>query len=83
MSKQFLKNQSMPTKACRCGRGTIYTRDRVLNAKIDGVDVCEECMVDYLVSKYELGTPGTPNICWGCGNNIGAGEEHWEECHLD
>ena len=80
MAKQMLKGQSMPTKKCRCGRGDIFTRQDSLNPKIDGVSVCEECMVEHIRDRYALGSPAPEGICLECGNNIGGGEEHWSEC---
>ena len=55
MAQTFLKNQNIPTKPCpRCTTGTIYTGERAkaLNVQIDGVAVCEDCVVRDLIAKY-------------------------------
>lgn len=48
----MLKNQKRKQKMCRCGRNTVYTGTGTSNPKIDGVDVCEECMLEYLINRY-------------------------------
>ena len=51
MAKGMLKNQSHKQKSCVCGRGTIYTGDNAkYNQKVNGVEVCEECYMDNLMS---------------------------------
>lgn len=87
MSKQILKNQNIPTKPCpRCKTGKVYTgeRSKALNLVLDGVAVCEDCVVKDLVNKYHNKPveQKASGICWGCGNNIGAGEDHWEDCYV-
>ena len=51
----MLKNQNISQKPCpRCGVNTIYTGERCkgINPKIDGVEVCEDCVVKEIRRKY-------------------------------
>ena len=82
MTKTFLKNQNIPTKPCpRCGVGKVYVgeRSKSLNVKINGVSVCEDCMVKHI---KEITDPSTKDltICIDCGEDVGNGAPHWEQC---
>ena len=51
----MLKNQNISTKQCpTCPTGKIYTgeRGKRLNPRVDGIQVCEECVLKSIYSKY-------------------------------
>ena len=52
MAKNMLKNQSRPTKPCRCGREDVYTDGRPGVPRLPtGELVGEQCYVDYLINR--------------------------------
>lgn len=78
----MLKNQNIPQKPCPlCKTGKIYTgeRGKALNVQLDGVSVCEDCVVEALKERYAGGLDGT--ICLSCGNDVER-EGHWESCPI-
>lgn len=50
---RYYTNQKRKTKMCDCGRGPIYTdHGSAFNAKVGGKQVCNECKLDEIYSKF-------------------------------